>query len=248
MLTISFLLSTQVNLKAQGKWYYYSSLQVYGSSQQNDSYLLYNGIRYQTQNLYLSLNIPLLFNHNNSFNSNEQSISENMMNQENMGLFNNIELGDIYINGSYKIVNESKSFPSLSLEGYAKLPTAPADNYIGSGSTDFQAAVGLRKILGSFFFYGQIGYLFFGTQDENILNPITISSGIGYAFGSGKHSILLAYDSYSTVVQGTESPKQIAVGYNYMINKGLFLNFISSKGLNSSTSDYSLSGGVSIEL
>ncbi|KAB2852108.1 MAG: hypothetical protein F9K42_03985, partial [Ignavibacterium sp.] len=89
MLIISFLLSTQVNLKAQEKWYYYSSLQVYGSSQQNDSYLLYNGIRYQTQNLYLSLNIPLLFNHNNSFNSNEQSSSGNMMNQGNMGLFNN---------------------------------------------------------------------------------------------------------------------------------------------------------------
>lgn len=85
-------------------------------------------------------------------------------------------------------------------------------------------------------------------QDENVLNPLTISPGIGYAFMNGEHSIILGYDSYSTVVRGSESPEQIAVGYNYMIKRGLFLNFITSKGLNNSTSDYSFSGGINLEL
>lgn len=246
---ISILVSFMVvsDISAQDKWYYYTSFQMQNSDQQND-YLLYNGIRFQTQDLYLSLSIPLIFNHDNTSYSNTGNTSNEMMGSNGMSAFNNIDLGDIYINGSYKIIQESGSFPSFSLEGYVKLPTAPADYYFGSGSADFQTALGIRKIVGSFFLYGQVGYLFLGTQDENVLNPLTISSGIGYAFMNGEHSIILGYDSYSTVVRGTESPEQIAVGYNYMIKRGLFLNFITSKGLNNSTSDYSFSGGINLEL
>lgn len=248
LLTILVFFFVTVNLTAQDKWYYYSSLQVLGSSRQSNSYFLYNGIRYQAQDLYLSLNIPLVFNHDNALSTNTGTTSEDILGNDGTGVLDKINFGDIYINGSYKIIPESESFPSVSVEGYIKLPTAPTDSYVGSGSSDYQAALGLRKILGNFFLYGQIGYLFFGTQDENILNPLTISSGIGYAFGKGKHSIIIGYDSYSTVIQGTDSPEQIAAGYNYMIKQGLFLNFITSKGLNNSTSDYSFSGGINLEL
>ncbi len=102
---------------------------------------------------------------------------------------------------------------------------------------------------GDFSFFGQFGYLFLGdAAGAETIDPYTISLGIGYAFGSGEHSVLLAYDSYTTIVQGVASPQQLALGYNYMIQKGLFFTTIVSKGLNNSTSDYTISGGLNFEL
>jgi hypothetical protein len=249
-------------LFAQGKWYANTSLQMVGSSFQDgsshNSFYLYNGLRYQTQGLSLSLNIPLVFgsnntftqvgssfipNNNNDFNNSEDHMGGNGMNSLNVGL------GDLYLNSSVQFLKESNSIPAFSLEGYVKFPTATESLGIGTGKFDAQLALGLRKFINHFSLFAQFGYLFLGEiEGAEIINPFTLSLGVGYAFGYGKHSILLAYDSYSTIIKGTASPQQIALGYNYLIRNGLYFTAIVSNGLNSSTSDYTVSGGLNFEL
>ncbi len=249
---------------AQDSWYYNGSLQMVGSQFQDgsnhNSFFLYNGLRYQTQSFYLSLSIPVVFgssntftqlgqtfipngSENNDFDHGDNHTGNNGMNTTNIGF------GDTYLNSSFQVIRETRSLPAFSLEGYVKFPTATSSLGIGTGEFDYQLALGIRKFINRFSFFGQFGYLFLGdAEGASTINPYTISLGIGYMFGYGKHSVLFAYDSYTTIVQGYASPQQLALGYNYMINYGLYFTAIVSTGLNSATSDYTISGGLNFEL
>lgn len=247
-----------ITISAQSKWYANSALQMVGSEFQDgskhNSFFLYNGLRYQTQDYYLSLSIPIVFGSDNTFTQLGNSYIPNDGDDDHMGGSGsmssvNIGLGDLYLNGSVSFVRESNSFPNLSIDGYVKFPTTSPNLGIGTGEFDSQIALGIRKFINSFSFFGQFGYLFLGdAAGAETIDPYTISLGIGYAFGYGEHSVLLAYDSYTTILQGVASPQQLALGYNYMIRRGLFFTSIVSSGLNSSTSDYTISGGLNLEL
>lgn len=260
LLFVSIGLLSEISL-AQSKWYANTSLQIVGSDFQDgashNSFFLYGGLRYQTQGSSLSLSIPLIFGSGNTFtqlgnsyipNDGGNESSDHMGGTDGMSSVN-IGLGDLYLNGSFRVIKETKVIPNFSIDGYVKFPTAIPSLGIGTGKFDSQIALGIRKFVDSFSFFGQLGYLFLGdTESAETIDPYTISFGIGYAFGYGQHSILLAYDSYTTILQGVASPQQLALGYNYMIRKGLFFTTILSVGLNSSTSDYTVSGGLNFEI
>jgi len=250
-----------VTASGQGKWYANTSLQMVGSDFydgiSHNSVYLYSGLRYQTQAHSLSLSIPVVFGSGNTFTqlgnsyipNNETNNDGDHMSGTNGMSAVSVGLGDLYLNGSYSAITETKSIPNFSVDGYVKFPTATPSLNIGTGEFDSQIALGVRKFVNRFSFFGQFGYLFLGdVEGAETIDPFTISLGVGYAFGFGEHSILLAYDSYTTIVQGTASPQQIALGYNYMINYGLYFTAIVSRGLNSSTSDYTVSGGLNFEL
>jgi hypothetical protein len=161
----------------------------------------------------------------------------------------NAGIGDMYLYGSYTLVKETNSLPAFSTDGFVKFPTASNSLNIGTGKFDFNIAMSARKYLGTFLIFVQVGYLFLGNSDESdIENPITFSAGIGNNLGGGDHLLLVEYDSYSTIVTGFASPKQLSLGYTYLINYKLGYTMIGSVGLNSSTSDYIISAGFNFNL
>ncbi len=263
LIKLIFIAITTISIStsAQSKWYANTSLQMVGSDFQDgtshNSVFLYSGLRYYTQEYFLSMSIPIVFGSGNTFTQLGNSyIPNNGMNNgdDHMGGSDgmssiSVGIGDLYLNGSYSVIKETKTLPNFSVDGYVKFPTATPSLGIGTGEFDSQIALGVRKFIDQFSFFGQFGYLFLGdVEGAKTIDPYTISLGVGYAFGYGKHSILLAYDSYTTIVQGSASPQQVALGYNYMINYGLYFTAIVSKGLNSSTSNYTVSGGLNFEL
>ncbi len=257
-------------VSAQGKWYYNTSIQTVGSSfddgSTHNSFFLFNGITYQSSLIYLNINIPVVASSSNTFTQIENTfVPNNHMGGSNNEWFNNqnhmnsadgtmtdtpsFGLGDMYINGSIQVVDEYDFLPSFSLDGYVKIPTASENLGIGTGYFDFQIALGTRKYSNNFIFYAQLGYLFLGKEaGSDLTDPVTFSAGIGYTLTNRRHSFLLGYDSYSTIIQGTASPKQLGLGYNYLIKNGLFFTAIVSAGLNSSTSDYTASVGLNLEI
>ncbi len=255
------------NVKAQNKLYVNTSMQMTGSSfsdgSNHNSFFLNGGLTYQTRNLYLSLSLPIVFSPNNTFtqlgdtflpNDNDGSTNSgnyfnkfghmNDQNGDMMGIAN-LGIGDLYLNGSLNIIDEGSILPSFSIDGYVKFPTASSNVGIGTGKYDFQIALGTRKYVNNFSFFAQFGYLFLGKDSQSaIIDPFTLSFGMGYTFANRKHSLLLGYDSYSTIFQGSASPKQLSLGYNYLIKNGMYISAIASAGLNSSTSNYTFSTGL----
>lgn len=233
----------------------------------NIAYYLFGGLRYQAQDYYLSLSLPLVINSTGSFtqlggmyfpNGNGNNTGGGMhgsggkgsMMNGSLGMSNlKTGIGDMYVYGSYTLVKESNSLPAFSTDGFIKFPTASPSLNIGTGKFDFDLAVSARKFIGTFSFYLQTGYLFLGNSSgTNIENPVTFSAGIGNNFGRGKHLLLIEYDSYSAIVTGYASPKQLSLGYTYLISSKLGYTMIGSAGLNNSTSDFTISAGFNFIL
>jgi hypothetical protein len=259
------------NTTAQGRFSISTSLAAVGGNLSDSShdmaYYLYGSLRFQDQDYYLSLSIPLVFNSSGSFtqlggmyipngNGNDTggsmhgSGSQGSMMNGSEGMSSlNAGIGDMYVYGSYTLVKETNSFPAFSTDAFVKFPTASSSLNLGTDKFDFNLALSMKKFIGTFLFYVQGGYLFLGNSGEsNVENPITFSAGVGNNFGSGKHLFLLEYDSYSTIVTGYSSPKQLSLGYTYFINPELSFTTIGSAGLNSSTSDYIISAGFNFNL
>lgn len=265
------VIGTFSSTAAQNKFSVNTSLSAVGGSlsdgSHNMAYYLYGGIRYQAQDYYLSLSLPLVFNSSGSFSQlggmylsdgNGNNIGGGMHNSGSQGsMMNggsgmsglNIGIGDMFLYSSYTFVKETNSLPAFSSDGFVKFPTASPSLNIGTGKYDFNLAVSARKFIGTFLLYLQTGYLFLGNSSEdNIKNPITFSAGIGNNFGGGNHLLLIEYDSYSTIVTGVASPKQLSLGYTYLINSNLGYTMIGSVGLRNSTSDYTISAGFNFIL
>jgi hypothetical protein len=270
--TILLLCGYSVTAYSQERVFINTSLSAIGGNRSDgahqNSYYLYGGLRYQAQDYYLSLNLPLVFNSSGSFTqvggmyipngNNEEGVGEGLHGSGGHGsmtdgghsmLPQNVGIGDMYMFGSYNILKETRSFPGIFTDGFVKFPTASSSLNIGTGEFDFNLAISARKFVSTLSFYVQVGYLFLGNADEaNIENPLTLSLGIGNSFGNGKHLLLLGYDSYSTIVAGFASLKQVSIGYTYLISPTLSYLMIGSVGLNSSTSDYTISAGLSFSI
>jgi len=270
--TMLFTISLLSTTLAQNKFSISTSLSIIGGSfsdnSHRSSYYLYGGVRYQAQDYYLSLNLPLVFNSSGSFtqvggmyipnDDTNNNVDEGMQSSSNHGSMmtgghemfpGNVGIGDLYLYGSYNILDEKSFLPGFSTNGYVKFPTAAASLGIGTGKFDYSLSMSLYKFIKTFSLYLQVGYLFLGKPDNSeIENPIVLSFGIGNSFGNGKHLLLLGYDSYSTIQYGYTSPEQISLGYTYFINSNYSIFLISSIGLNSSTSDYTLSAGINFNI
>lgn len=267
---VLFLISFSKASIAQGKFLGSVTLQVVGGNFSDGSHYVstyvYGGLRYQEQRFNFNLSIPIVFAGNGSFTQvggiyipnrhngddsggmwhNDSTSHGSMMDDEN-GMMSSLNagIGDLYLYGSYKVFLQENVLPEISLDSYVKFPTATSSLNIGTGKFDFNIAVSLRKTFNKFLFYTQLGYLFVGkTEGTDVVNPVTFSIGIGTYLGKGNHALFAGYDSYSTIVNGFASPKQFALGYSYIVNPDLNYNFITSFGLNNSTSDFSLSGGI----
>ncbi len=267
------LIGTFSSTAAQDRFSINTSLTAVGGNlsdgSHNIAYYLYGGLRYQAQDYYLSLSLPLVFNSSGSFtqlggmyipngSGNGNNVGGGMHGSGGQGSMMNGSLGmsalntgigDMYVYGSYTFVKETNSLPTFSSDGFIKIPTASPSLNIGTGKFDFNLAISARKFIGTFSFFVQTGYLFLGnSSDANIENPITFSAGIGNNFGGGNHLLLIEYDSYSTIVTGFASPKQLSLGYTYLINSKLGYSMIGSVGLNNSTSDFTISAGFNFTL
>lgn len=236
----------------------------YSDGSMVNSYYLYSGIRFQAQDYYLSLNIPLVYNSSGSFakignmyipNDNggggsipSSGIHGKMMRDNNMSSMK-FGIGDMYLYSSYNLLSTQNSYLGLSLDGFIKFPTASQSLNTGTGKIDFSIASSAKKIIGTFSFFVQAGYLFLGNAgDSNVNNPFTFSTGIGNNFGNGNHLLLLEYDSHSTVIVGYSSPKQLSLGYTYLINSKLSYMMTGSAGLNNASPDYSVSLGFNFDI
>lgn len=267
---VFFLISLSNVSIAQGSFIGNATLQVVGSNFSDGTHYVstyvYGGLRYQEQRFNLNVNLPIVFASKGSFTQvggifipnrhygkdtagmwyDESNMYGSMMDDTN-GMMSSLNagIGDLYLYGSYKLLLQENVLPEISLDGFIKFPTATTSLNIGTGEYDFNVALSLRKTLNRFLFYTQLGYLIVGkTEGTDVTNPVTFSIGIGVYLGNGNHALFAGYDSYSTLVNGFVAPKQFALGYRYIVNQLLSYSFISSFGLNNSTSDFSLSGGI----
>ncbi len=254
-IVILFLFLNFGSLFAQGKYFVSSYLQfVSGRFENGTKYsnlYLYNGIKYQARDFYLSLNIPFVVVNTNTqsqpVRQNQTNLNASESQQTGDLKESHFGIGDLYLNFSYEIISERGVYPAISFDGYVKVPTATKTLGIGSGAFDYFTAIGLSKKFENLVFFTQLGYVTLGkVTGTNSSNPFTLSMGAGYLFNF--QSVYFGYDSYSTIIQGKAPPSLFSLGYGYYVSSGLMLNAMISFPANKETSDLFLSGGINYKL
>lgn len=250
-------LSTSGNLIAQEGWYFTSSVQFSGGNYVFDSYnrvfSVYGGLRYQGDNFGITASIPLVSSNNNNVNQSSgmmfSSGTNSGSNTSSMQSSMNFGLGDFYSYVDYKIVSDYETGIDVYLNAQVKIPTAASNIKIGTGKLDFGGSVTFRKSLDSFVGIVDLGFLNIGDPDSiTYKNPFTYGIGLGKFFNYGEYSLLLYYTGYTTVIDGFDSPKQISLGANYRISNTVILSIISSAGIGNTSPDFTLSGGIRVQL
>ncbi|KAF0141808.1 MAG: hypothetical protein FD122_1363 [Stygiobacter sp.] len=242
------------NLSAQGDWYFTSSVQLSGGSYILDSYnrvfSVFGGLRYQEENFGISASIPIVFSDNKEVNQiSGMVISSGVNNTSALQSSASTGLGDLYSYLDYKIISDYETGVDVIMNAQIKLPTANANMNIGTGKLDFGGSVTLRKSLESFVGIVDLGFLNVGDPDSiTYKNPFTYGIGIGKFFNYGEYSMLLYYTGYTIVIEGFDAPRQVSLGVNYRTSEKIILSVISSAGIGNTSPDFTLSGGIRVQL
>jgi len=254
-------------LYADGGWSLFSSLQFargnYSLENSTSTYYFYGGIRYRTPRWNLSASIPLILQNsdlvtgaggtvipaghgynNQSGGSHHGGGMNGMMRDETM-ISMTAGLGDLYLYGEYGLLPEGNVLPFISANLKLKAPTAGTGNNFGTGEFDYGLGVTLRKSMNSYLGFVDFGYWVLGDPPGvNYKDPFTIGAGVGRFFGYGRYGLMLYFGSYSNILPGYESSRQVSLGFNYRINNRMILTLMSSAGLSETSPDILLSGGL----
>ncbi len=147
-------------------------------------------------------------------------------------------IGDLEITLFYQILSEKKVWPSISISGEVKIPTA-SNTLIGTGKTDYTPFLIMSKTTGKFYTSMNLSYTFLGKPAGTVANDL-FNYAIGTIFTASPKSILYAelYGNTSALggsetpegpVNGTNSELSGgetvgAIGYGYYLKNNLLLS------------------------
>ncbi len=251
----------------QSRWFITSSVQLTGGSyfyhEYSNLYLLYGGIRYQTENFNIYGSRPILAQNNSAFTQSGMMIiptstgsdgSSGRIQTHHGGDFGSmsmsnmqIDLGDFNLYGSYQFLQEYKQSVNLSINPNIKFPTATKG--IGTGKFNYGVSFNLKKSIGTFSLLADAGFIKLGAPPGiDYKNPLTYGIGIGKFISENGNSILLYYNSYTEILNGYEPPRQISLGLNFKLARLSSLSLIGSKGLSNYSPDFNLSAEMNLGL
>lgn len=139
---------------------------------------------------------------------------------------------------------ENSFFPqAFNINTYVRLLTAVCTRRKGEYNYGF--SVTLEKLNRNYFWFGSLGYVV-------INNPMhtDYKNSLSYGFGIGKNlykellSLLIFYQSYTTITEDIIPPKLLSIGMNYRIYDDLSIYLIETLELSKNYSENSFSGGL----
>ncbi len=259
----------------QSNWSINTSLQYssgsYLSTERLNSYYLFGGIRYETNEYSIALSIPFIASNGQNISQfgqvyfpNHMGSDSNQMGGQNTGhgghmmgnqnLFTststeNYGIGDLYLYANYNLLNQFNSFIGMNIGGYIKFPTASTLYGFGTGKFDYSLSATLKKNFNSYLIYASGGYIILGNPDSiTYKNPFTFNFGIGKYFGDGNISAMISYSLYTKILDLYEMPQELSAGINIISNEKITYTFIGSAGLSNSTPDFAISLGLKYNL
>jgi hypothetical protein len=263
---MTLLLVVPSTAYSEGNWFVNGSLQFnYGNyiyDTGTSTYYLYGGIRYQSEALSLSANVPVIGQNTDLVSQGGNMLLPGQSNSESMGHGSGhhgnghrmsisisdliIGIGDIFTYATHRLWKESSLFPGLSFSGQIKFPTA---SEFGTGEFDFGAGINLKKKLGDFATFLDLGYLNIGDPDSlHYQNPFTFGVGLGRLFQNGKMSVIVYLQAYTEVLEKYDPPAQGSLGMLYLINDRSSLSIFGLFGLTNTSPDFGVSIGLERKL
>ncbi|MFA4948383.1 MAG: hypothetical protein WC674_07750 [Candidatus Krumholzibacteriia bacterium] len=158
-------------------------------------------------------------------------------------------IGDPVVRVDLEAFGIRAHLPAMQIFGQTKIPLADPADGLGTGEWDFTAGLSLSKSAGRNFVLVEAAYWMLGDSPEAELeNPFSLNASLGRSFAGRKAMASAIFSACTEIVPGTEPPRQIGAGFNYLTRSGRGIGGTAMIGLSESTSDVSVSLGWTIPL
>lgn len=138
--------------------------------------------------------------------------------------------GDVRVGGRYYAYESPDFRTALALVGEVKLPTAEAEQRLGTGETDVRiGAEGTRFVTADVYLFADPAYTIVGDPPGEALNDQWQLALGGGGFLSDRVAVSVAYERRSNVFPGTADPEEVVfaisragtIGLQGAVNLGL---------------------------
>jgi hypothetical protein len=156
-------------------------------------------------------------------------------------------LGDILLRGRYYVLDEQGLLPTVAVTGRVKFPTADEAKGLGTGQFDESAGLEVTKYLSeNWLGLADFTYTLVGKLDTITLrNQWFFDVGLGYSFTKDFLGSVY-YEEQQSPVPGRTNPRDALAAFSHRITSLVRLNMALMLGLNSSSPDYGITGGLSL--
>ena len=161
---------------------------------------------------------------------------------------NSSGIGDVWLEGRYKVFAGSGLVPSVSPYAKVKFGTASASAGLGTGVNDYEAGVFLQQVATPELFpFAKIGYRVVGQPSgTDYRNIATYQVGATYALSS-KSFITPMFSGSQSIVRGSASPADLILAWNYNLTaKGSGIQVYVDKGLSNGSANFGIGLGGQI--
>jgi len=219
-----------------------------------ETYYLNVGITYKKPLWSLSLSLPILAQQDNvglATSLESQTAGDSLNIALNSAHDSNVTMGfgDLYLSGQGTIWKSLKSKVFLSATFQLKVPMGFSSEMFSSQKMDYGAGLALRKYLGTYSIFTDLGYLVLGDPVwVRYKDPMSFGIGFGKTFLRKNVSASVYYRTYTEILTGISPPKQISTGIYARLNRQTFLSMNWTKGLSESSPDNGFSMGMSWKL
>lgn len=161
---------------------------------------------------------------------------------------NSSGMGDVWLEGRYKVFAGSGWVPSVSPYTKVKFGTASASAGLGTGVNDYEAGLFLQQVATPELFpFAKVGYRVIGQPaGTDYRNIATYQVGATYALSS-KSFITPMFSGSQSIVRGGSSPADLIVAWNYNLTaKGSGIQVYVDKGLSNGSANFGIGVGGQI--
>lgn len=157
-------------------------------------------------------------------------------------------IGDVWLEGRYKIYSGKGLVPSVSPYAKIKFGTASASSGLGTGKNDYEAGLFLQQVATPKLFpFAKVGYRVIGKPSgSDYRNIATYQVGATYAL-SAKSFITPMFSGSQSIVRHGANPADLIVAWNYNFTaKGSGIQVYVDKGLTNGSASYGIGVGGQI--
>ncbi|MHB1230290.1 MAG: hypothetical protein ACYCY3_08290 [Halothiobacillus sp.] len=219
----------------------------YGTDKNIDIYYDATDLQLADDNWQLKLTLPVISIKNLPQGAiltggNVTTISTSTQTRDSSGI------GDVWLEGRYKIFAGSGLTPSISPYAKVKFGTASADKGLGTGLNDYEAGVFVQQAATPELFpFAKVGYRVVGKPaGSDYRNIATYQVGASYALSINSF-ITPMFSGAQSIVRGGPSPADFIVAWNYNLTaKGSGIQVYVDKGLTNGSANYGIGIGGQI--
>lgn len=155
-------------------------------------------------------------------------------------------LGDIWLEGRYRIHGSGGAVPDFVPYAKVKLGTASYRKGLGTGENDYESGLGLEWALGrNWFPFADGGYRIVGEPAGLHLNDFaTYDAGVMYQI-TDRNFVTAMFAGHQSAQPGGAAAADTIVAWSYRAGSGIGLQAFLDKGLSDGSPDFAL--GVSVE-